>query len=137
MYAIRSYYEISKEDLDVMKNMEKMKDYGEASVFPVYGGKLKCGESNDISVLSVVVAGLMCFTLTVINSKASAVEPYGLAMSDTAVIEKDEPFTTENTKTMFIQVQANGKMTVFRFNDSSAAKALYDQLPFFIVFVSR
>jgi len=81
------------------------------------------------SVLSVVVAGLMSFTLTIINSMASAAEVHGLAMSDTAVIEKDEPFTMENTNTMFIQVQANGKTTVFRLNDSPAAKALYDQLP--------
>lgn len=34
-------FEISAEDLTVLRNMEKMKDYGEASVFPVYGGKLK------------------------------------------------------------------------------------------------
>jgi len=34
-------FKISKEDLVVLENMEKMKDYGDASVFPVYGGKLK------------------------------------------------------------------------------------------------
>lgn len=34
-------FEISADDLTVLRNMEKMKDYGEASVFPVYGGKLK------------------------------------------------------------------------------------------------
>ena len=32
---------ISQEDMDVLKNIEQIKDYGEASIFPVYGGKLK------------------------------------------------------------------------------------------------
>ncbi len=32
---------ISKEDMESLKNLEKIKDYGDASVFPVYGGKLK------------------------------------------------------------------------------------------------
>ncbi len=34
-------FEISKDDMDVLYNMEQIKDYGEASMFPVYGGKLK------------------------------------------------------------------------------------------------
>ncbi len=34
-------FEISKEDMEVLYNMEQIKDYGEASMFPVYGGKLK------------------------------------------------------------------------------------------------
>ncbi|MCW3787283.1 aldo/keto reductase [Plebeiibacterium sediminum] len=34
-------FEISKEDMDVLYNMEQIKDYGDASMFPVYGGKLK------------------------------------------------------------------------------------------------
>lgn len=29
-------FEISKEDMDLLKNLEKIKDYGEASMFPVY-----------------------------------------------------------------------------------------------------
>lgn len=33
-------FEISKEDMNSLKNMEHIKDYGEASMFPVYGGKL-------------------------------------------------------------------------------------------------
>lgn len=31
---------ISDEDMDVLKHLDKMEDYGEFSVFPVYGGKL-------------------------------------------------------------------------------------------------
>ena len=31
---------ISEEDMNVLKNVEQIKDYGDASVFPVYGGKL-------------------------------------------------------------------------------------------------
>jgi diketogulonate reductase-like aldo/keto reductase len=31
---------ISDEDMDFLKNMEQIEDYGEASMFPVYGGKL-------------------------------------------------------------------------------------------------
>lgn len=34
-------FEISREDMDILKNMERIKDYGEAGIFPVYGGKLK------------------------------------------------------------------------------------------------
>ncbi len=29
---------ISEEDMDLLRNMERIRDYGEASVFPVYGG---------------------------------------------------------------------------------------------------
>lgn len=32
-------FEISEEDLETLKNMEPIKDYGEASKFPVYAGK--------------------------------------------------------------------------------------------------
>lgn len=32
---------ISDEDMEVLKNMEQIKDYGNASMFPVYGGKLE------------------------------------------------------------------------------------------------
>ena len=32
---------ISKEDMMFLKNMEQIKDYGEASMFPVFGGKIK------------------------------------------------------------------------------------------------
>ena len=31
---------ISEEDMTLLRNMEQIKDYGEASMFPVYGGKL-------------------------------------------------------------------------------------------------
>lgn len=31
---------ISEEDMEFLKNMEQIEDYGEASMFPVYGGKL-------------------------------------------------------------------------------------------------
>ncbi len=34
-------FSISAEDMEVLKRMEKIKDYGEAGIFPVYGGKLK------------------------------------------------------------------------------------------------
>ncbi|MFB6340863.1 aldo/keto reductase [Saccharicrinis sp. FJH62] len=34
-------FAISAEDMEVLKNMEQIKDYGDASMFPVYGGKLK------------------------------------------------------------------------------------------------
>ncbi len=32
---------ISEEDMETLKNLEQIKDYGDASMFPVYGGKLK------------------------------------------------------------------------------------------------
>ena len=32
---------ISDEDMDVLKRIERIKDYGDSSFFPVYGGKLK------------------------------------------------------------------------------------------------
>lgn len=32
---------ISDEDMEILKNIERIKDYGEASLFPVFGGKLK------------------------------------------------------------------------------------------------
>jgi hypothetical protein len=32
---------ISREDMLALKNIERIKDYGGASFFPVYGGKLK------------------------------------------------------------------------------------------------
>ena len=34
-------FEISKEDLETLKNVERIKDYGEAQEFPVYSGNLK------------------------------------------------------------------------------------------------
>ena len=33
-------FEISAEDMEVLKNFKKIEDYGESSGFPVYGGKL-------------------------------------------------------------------------------------------------
>ena len=32
---------ISDEDMEFLKNMEPIEDYGDASMFPVYGGKLE------------------------------------------------------------------------------------------------
>jgi diketogulonate reductase-like aldo/keto reductase len=43
---------ISEEDMDYLKNLEHIKDYGSASMFPVYGGKL-----NPISMIKAI--GLM------------------------------------------------------------------------------
>ncbi len=34
-------FSISAEDMEMLKNIEQIKHYGEASMFPVYGGKLK------------------------------------------------------------------------------------------------
>lgn len=34
-------FTISNEDMEFLKNMEQIKDYGQVSIFPVYGGKLK------------------------------------------------------------------------------------------------
>lgn len=34
-------FEISAEDMETLKNMAPMEDYGEASMFPVYGGKME------------------------------------------------------------------------------------------------
>ncbi len=34
-------FSISAEDMEILKNIEQIKDYGEASMFPVYGGRLK------------------------------------------------------------------------------------------------
>ena len=33
-------FEISAEDMELLKNIEHIKDYGDSSFFPVYGGKL-------------------------------------------------------------------------------------------------
>ena len=33
-------FTISDEDMDFLKNIDQIKDYGQASIFPVYGGKL-------------------------------------------------------------------------------------------------
>ena len=33
-------FEISEQDMEVLKNFKKIESYGESSVFPVYGGKL-------------------------------------------------------------------------------------------------
>ncbi len=33
-------FEISAEDMEVLKKFKKIEDYGESSGFPVYGGKL-------------------------------------------------------------------------------------------------
>ena len=33
-------FEISQSDMEILKNLEHIKDYGESSFFPVYGGKL-------------------------------------------------------------------------------------------------
>jgi len=33
-------FEISHEDMEILKNLERIKDYGESSFFPVYGGKM-------------------------------------------------------------------------------------------------
>jgi hypothetical protein len=33
-------FEIAAPDMEVLKNAERIKNYGEASLFPVYGGKL-------------------------------------------------------------------------------------------------
>jgi len=42
-------YKISNEDMEFLKNLEQIKDYGNASVMPVYGGKL-----NVKSILSMI-----------------------------------------------------------------------------------
>lgn len=34
-------FAISREDTEALKNIKQIKDYGEASKFPVFGGKLK------------------------------------------------------------------------------------------------
>ncbi len=34
-------FQISAEDMETLKHVEKIKDYGDSSFFPVYGGKLK------------------------------------------------------------------------------------------------
>lgn len=34
-------FTISNEDMEILKNIEPIKDYGKSGVFPVFGGKLK------------------------------------------------------------------------------------------------
>ena len=34
-------FEISEADMETLKNLEQIQDYGDASMFPVYGGKMK------------------------------------------------------------------------------------------------
>lgn len=36
---VRVDFEIASSDMDVLTNIESFSDYGEASIFPVYGGK--------------------------------------------------------------------------------------------------
>ena len=43
-------FTISDEDMEVLKNVEHIKDYGDASIMPVFGGKLSLK-----SVVSAVV----------------------------------------------------------------------------------
>lgn len=31
-------FEISEQDMDLLKNLDQIKDYGQASIFPVYSG---------------------------------------------------------------------------------------------------
>jgi hypothetical protein len=50
-------------------------------------------------------------------------------MSGKALIEKKEPNSSEDETTMKINVKASGNTTVFKLNDSRAAKELYAQLP--------
>lgn len=50
-------------------------------------------------------------------------------MAGSARIEKDEPNTSERKAAMKISVTAAGNTTVFKLNDSGAAKSLYAQLP--------
>ena len=33
-------FEISAQDMEILKNVERIRNYGEASLFPVYGGKM-------------------------------------------------------------------------------------------------
>ena len=33
-------FEISAEDMELLKNFEKIKSYGDSGIFPVYGGKM-------------------------------------------------------------------------------------------------
>lgn len=33
-------FDISAQDMEVLKNAERIKNYGDASLFPVYGGKM-------------------------------------------------------------------------------------------------
>ena len=47
---------ISEEDMNVLKNVEQIKDYGDASVFPVYGGKLNL--KSMFSMISRRIFGL-------------------------------------------------------------------------------
>ena len=42
-------FEINAEDMELLNNLEQIKDYGNASVMPVYGGKL-----NLKSVISMI-----------------------------------------------------------------------------------
>ena len=44
---------ISEADMDSLKNVEQIKDYGNASMMPVYGGKL-----NLRSMISMVFRGI-------------------------------------------------------------------------------
>jgi hypothetical protein len=52
-----------------------------------------------------------------------------VAMSGSALIEKDESNVSEDHTAMEIRVTANGKTTVFELNNSQAASDLYVQLP--------
>lgn len=34
------YFQISAEDMELLKNFKKIKSYGDSGIFPVYGGKM-------------------------------------------------------------------------------------------------
>lgn len=48
-------FHISDEDMQVLKNIEKIKDYGDASLMPVYGGKLSL--KNIVRMILHLVRG--------------------------------------------------------------------------------
>lgn len=46
-------FEISDEDMEVLRNVEHIKDYGDASMMPVYGGKLNLKSMAKMAVSSI------------------------------------------------------------------------------------
>ena len=59
-------FEISVADMDVLKQVERIKDYGEHGFFPVFGGKMKSLSTGSMYLLPI------CSTIGIRTEKSSS-----------------------------------------------------------------
>lgn len=57
---------ISEEDMEFLKNVEQIKDYGDASMMPVYGGKM-----NLKSMISMMFRSIRSFKIYSLRDSTS------------------------------------------------------------------